>query len=47
MIDRTKYTLNAYNFNSKHSKCMDTYEKNNGADLYGMLHYFLSCWGES
>ena len=45
MIDRAKYTLNAYYFNSKHSKCMDTYEKN-GADLYGMLHYFLFCWGE-
>ena len=25
---------------SKHSKCTDTYEKINGADLYGMLHFF-------
>ena len=33
-------TLNAYNFNSKHSQCTDTYEKINGADLYGMLHFF-------
>ena len=32
--------LDAYNFNSKHSKCTDTYEKINGADLYGMLQFF-------
>ena len=25
---------------SNHSKCTDTYEKINGADLYGMLHFF-------
>ena len=26
---------------SKHSKCTDTYEKINGADLYRMLHFFI------
>ena len=40
IINKIEYTLNAYNFNSKHSKCTDTYEKINGADLYGMLHFF-------
>ena len=43
IINKTEYTLNAYNFNSfnsKHSKCTDTYEKINGAYLYGMLHFF-------
>ncbi len=41
IIDHNLIHAYAYNFNSKHSKCTDTYEKINGADLYGMLHFLI------